>query len=223
MRVAALFSGGKDSTYATYVAMQRGWEVSHLVTIRPKDPESVMFHVPNLHLTPLLAEAMGIPHLTADAEPGEEGELEALKKALSPLAVDGLVTGAVASDYQHSRINRVGHELGLRVFSPLWRLDQEALLRDYLAAGMRVMIVGAFAEGLDESWLGRVLDEPTAAELLRLHRQRGVSPIGEGGEYESLVLDAPFFRERLEVTAMEKTWRGTSGHAMVQARHVPKV
>src|SRR3990172_6383048 len=105
MRVAALFSGGKDSTYAAYVAMQRGWEVTHVVTIHPKDPESMMFHVPNLHLTPLQAEAMGILLVAGDAEPGEEGAGGGLKRALSGLAVDGVVVGAIASDYQHSRVN----------------------------------------------------------------------------------------------------------------------
>jgi len=217
MRVAALFSGGKDSTYAAYVAMQRGWEVTHLVTIRPKDPESMMFHVPNLHLTPLQAEAMGIPLVTVDAEPGEAGELAALKQAVSGLAVDGIVVGAIASDYQHSRVHRVADELGLRVFAPLWRLEPEALLRDYLAAGMRVLVVGVFAEGLGPEWLGRELDDAAVRDLLRLHRQKGVSPVGEGGEYESLVLDAPFFHRRLEITAMEKAWRGTSGHATIRA------
>lgn len=218
MRVAALFSGGKDSTYAAYVALQRAWEVTHLVTLRPSDPESMMFHVPNLHLTPLQAEAMGIPLVTGNAEPGEDGELAALKRALAPLSVDGVVVGAVASDYQHSRVNRVAHELGLRVFAPLWRLDPESLLRGYLEAGMRMLVVGAFAEGLGPDWLGRELDAAAMEDLLRLHRQRRVSPIGEGGEYESLVLDAPWFSRRLDITATEKSWEGSSGHMRVMAR-----
>jgi len=222
VRVAALFSGGKDSTYAAYVAMQRGWEVTHLVTIVPEDKESMMFHVPNLHLTPLLAEAMGLPLVTAKAGPGETEELAGLKSALAGIAVEGVVTGAIASDYQQSRVQRLGHELGLKVLSPLWRLDPERLLRDYLAAGLRVMIVGAFAEGLGPEWLGRDLDGAAVEELLKLHREKGVSPVGEGGEYESLVIDAPFFRQRLEVTAMEKRWEGRSGHAVVQARLAAK-
>lgn len=220
MRVAALFSGGKDSTYAAYVAMQRGWEVTHLVTIRPQDPDSMMFHVPNLHLTPLLAEAMGIPLVTAEAEAGEEGELGALRESLKGLQVDGVVVGAVASDYQHSRVNRVSHGLGLRVFAPLWRLDPERLLRDYLAAGMRIRIVGAFAEGMGPEWLGRELDETAVTDLLRLHRQKGVNPVGEGGEYESLVVDAPFFRKRLEITGEDRHWEGQRGAVMFTANLV---
>ncbi len=147
VRVASLFSGGKDSTYALYVAQQRGWEVSGLVTLVPEDPESRLYHVPNIHLTPLLSECLAIPLTQKAANLGEAGEIGALKAALDDLDVDGVITGAVASEYQKSRIDGVCHELGLRCFSPLWRRDQMGLLEDYLLAGFRIMIVGAAAEG----------------------------------------------------------------------------
>src|SRR2546428_9233167 len=121
VRVAALYSGGKDSTYAVHVAQQRGWEVTRLVSILPEDPASMLYHVPDLHVVPLLAEAMGIPLITERAGAGEGEELEALRRALSRADADGVVVGAIASDYQHSRVNAVAHELGLRVFAPLWR------------------------------------------------------------------------------------------------------
>ena len=218
MRVAALFSGGKDSTYAAHVAAQRGWEVAHLVTVRPQDPESYMFHVPNLHLTPLLAEAMGIPLTTVEAESGEARELAALQDALAALDVDGIVAGAVASDYQRSRLNRIGHALGLPVHVPLWRLPAETLLRDYLHARLEVLVVGVFAEGLGEEWLGRPLDDTAVEDLMTLSRSHRIHPLGEGGEYESLVVNAPWFSRRLEVIRMEPVWEGTSGHVRVDAR-----
>jgi ABC transporter with metal-binding/Fe-S-binding domain ATP-binding protein len=210
MRVGALFSGGKDSTYAVYVAQQMGWEVDPLVTLFPRE-DSMMFHHPNVRLTPVLADAMGLHHVTAESGDGEEAELEALREVLGTLNVDGVVTGAVASDYQHSRINRVGHELGVRVFSPLWRKDQMALLRDILSAGFRVCVVGVFAEGLDERWLGRILDDEAAERLEALHSSLGVSPTGEGGEYESLVLDGPNFRWPLRLGSREARWEGVRG------------
>ncbi len=210
MRVAALFSGGKDSTYAVYVAQQMGWDVDPLVTVYPRE-ESMMFHHPNVRLTPIQAVAMGLDHLTAESGEGEPAELEALGELLKGLDVDGVLTGAVASDYQHSRINRVCHALELRTFSPLWRKDQMGLLRDIISAGFVVVIVGVFAMGLDEKWLGRALDEQTAAELEDLQAESGVSPTGEGGEYESLVLDGPNFRWPLEMGESPKEWNGTSG------------
>lgn len=211
MRVAALFSGGKDSTYAVYVAQQRGWDVNILVTIVPRDPESHMYHVPNIHLSPLLSDCLGIPLIQKETNGGEAEELDALRGALKDLGVDGIITGAVASDYQKSRVDSVCHDLGLMCFSPLWRRDQGGLLEDYLMAGFRIMIVGVAAEGLDASWLGRELDERAKEDLLSLHEKHGLSPCGEGGEYESLVLDGPNFVKRLQVEESRKDWRGSSG------------
>ncbi len=211
MRVASLFSGGKDSTYATYVAMQRGWEVASLLTVRPADPESMMFHVPNLALTTLQAEAMGLPRIEEGASPGEEGELDALRRAFRRADADGIVVGAIASDYQHSRVNRVAAELGLRVFAPLWRQDPERLVREYLAAGLRIVFSSVAADGFDASWLGRPWDEAAVEDLLTLHRTHGVHPCGEGGEFETLVLDAPFFRKSIEVLEAAPTWDGHAG------------
>ncbi len=223
MRVACLFSGGKDSTYAAYVAMQRGWEVACLVTVRPQDPASMMFHVPNLQLTALQAEAMGVPLVEEPAGPGEGGELEALRRALRRAAVEGVVVGAIASDYQHSRVNRIGHELGLRVFAPLWRHDPRQLVRDYLHAGLSIVFSSVSAEGLDASWLGRPWDARTVEDLLRLQETKGLHPCGEGGEFETLVLDAPHFHQALQVLRATPVWSGRSGLWRVEeARLVPK-
>ncbi len=222
MRVAALYSGGKDSTYAVYAVLQRGWEVSHLVSILPEDAASMLYHVPNLHVVPLLAEAMGIPLVQERAGGGEDAELEALRRALASIEVEGVVVGAIASDYQHSRVNAVAHDLGLRVFAPLWRLDQAQLLREYLDAGIEAVFASVSAEGLGPEWLGRKLDGAAADELLELHERVGLNPCGEGGEFETLVLHAPMFRQRLEIVRAEPVWEGPAGTLIVrEARLVP--
>src|SRR5437660_4477091 len=129
VQVAALFSGGKDSTYAAYAAVQRGWELTHLLSILPEDRESMLFHVPNLHMTALLAEAMQRPLISEEADTGEEGELDALRRIFRRVDVDGIVVGAIASDYQHERVNRVAAEMVIRVLAPCWRLNQRHLFR----------------------------------------------------------------------------------------------
>ncbi len=220
MRVACLFSGGKDSTYAAWVAMQRGWEVSSLLTLRPEDPESMMFHVPNLALTAMQAEAMGVPHMEEPAAAGEDAELEALRRAFRRAEVDGIVVGAIASDYQHSRVNQVAAELGLRTFAPLWRQDPRQLVHEYLAAGMAVVFSRVAADGFDRTWLGRRWDARTVGDLLQLADTRGVHPCGEGGEFETLVLDAPFFRGRIVVDAAQTVWEGSAGTWCVTRAHL---
>jgi predicted ATP pyrophosphatase (TIGR00289 family) len=146
-----------------------------------------------------------------------------LRRLFQDLDVDGVVVGAIASDYQHERVNRVADESGLRVFAPLWRHDPRRLIRDYLAADLQIVFSSVSAEGLDATWLGRRWDERVIDDLLRLQRVHGVHPCGEGGEFETLVVDAPLFRQRLEIVRAEPQWDGHAGvWRVIEARLVPK-
>jgi len=137
--VAVLFSGGKDSTYVACIVMQRDWDVRSLIAIRPAAEDSMLAHVPILHLTPLPADALSLLLLEEAAAMGQDGELATLRRTFSRADVDGIVVGAVAADYQHSRINRVADELGLNVYAPWWRHDTSRLLPEYLTSGLRIV------------------------------------------------------------------------------------
>lgn len=191
MRLACLFSGGKDSTYAAHLMEQAGHEVVCLVTVVPADPHSWVFHTLNLEHLPEMAKSMGKDLIAVPSDGQEGSDLAALEAALSGLDVEGVVTGAIASDYQWDRINGVCQKLGLRVFSPLWRKDQLSILNDMLQAGMRAMIVGVYSDGLGSQWLGRMLDRGALDELASMSQTKGMNVSGEGGEYETLVLDSP--------------------------------
>ncbi len=199
MRLAVLFSGGKDSTYAAHIMSQMGHQLTALVSVIPSDEHSWVFRVPNLRFLPQMAEAMGLPLITEDSTGEEESDLEALRKALSGMDVDGVVTGAIASDYQWDRINDVCENLGIRVFSPLWRKDQDMLMEDMIMSGIRAIPVRVSSEGMDGSWLGRELDASALDALRALSRRYGMNLSGEGGEYETLVLDSPLHRSRLSL------------------------
>lgn len=211
VKVAVPFSGGKDSTYALYVAQQRGWDITSLVTIIPLDPHALLFHTPNIRLTPLMADCLGIPLIARESGNGEALELEALKSALDGLDVEAIVLGTIVSDYQKSRVDSICDELGLRCFTPLWRLDQATLLDDYLTAGFRILMTGVAAEGLDESWLGREMDRAMQEELIALNKKYGLSICGEGGEFETLVVDGPNFEKRLRIVEADSEFKGSSG------------
>lgn len=222
MRVAALFSGGKDSAYAAHVAEQQGWDVSHLVTVQPPAEDSMMFHWPNIALTPMLARAWGKEHVLAPVSGEPEQEVDELGEVLRPLGLDGIVSGAVASEYQRTRLERMGHRLGLKTFAPLWHKDPIVLMRSLRAAGFRAYVAGCFAEGLGEAWLGRPLDEAAIVELAALQRTKGIHPGGEGGEYESLVLEGPGWVHRVEVVRARKDWHRDRGVWRVEeARLLP--
>lgn len=211
MRLASLYSGGKDSTFALYLAEQMGHEVPYLVCIMPEDEASWIFHTPNLSLIPLMAESMGKELVTAPSTGTEEGDMEGLRRALEGLDVDGVVTGAVWSDYQWDRMNMVCGDLGLKVISPLWRKDQDLVIEEFLSSGIEAVIVGCYAEGLDREWLGRRIDRGSVDELRVLRDRYGISVMGEGGEYESLTLDSPMHSRPLSIDESDIRWSRGSG------------
>jgi len=216
MRLAALYSGGKDSTFALYLAQQMGHEISYLVSILPKAQESWIFHVPNMDIVPIMASSLGIELITAETAGTEDDDMRALGEALSQLDVEGIVIGAVWSDYQWDRMNTVCGNLGLTLIAPLWRKDQDLVLEEILSAGIKAIIVGCYAEGLDDKWLGREIDKKAAEELKVLRKKYGISVTGEGGEYESLTIDSPMHSKPLIIKEYEKEWKKGSGTLFVK-------
>lgn len=215
MKVAALFSGGKDSSYAVFVARHYAWEVTHLVTAFSESPESYMYHVPAIELTRLASQAIGLPLVEVVTPPEPEKELIPLRDTLAGLGIDGIISGALASEYQRRRLDQICDDIGIKSFAPLWHKNPKDLLCEMVDEGFEIMIVGCSAEGLDERWLGRVLDQKALAELDRLHDKYGIHVAGEGGEYESMVLYGPHMKKRIRVE-YEKEWRVHSGKIIVK-------
>lgn len=211
MKLASLYSGGKDSTFALYLAEQMGHEVPYLVNVVPEAKDSWIFHTPNLSVVPVMAQAMGKELVTASSSGTEEGDMDGLRRALEGLDVDGVVSGAIWSDYQWDRMGQVCGDLGLRLVTPLWRKDQDLVMERFLDSGIRAIIVGCYAEGLDESWLGRTIDREAVEDLKRVRERTGISIVGEGGEYESMTLDSPMHSVPVEVVSTEREWTRSGG------------
>jgi diphthine-ammonia ligase len=226
MRLAVLFSGGKDSTLALHYATEKE-EVVCLITIISKNKESFMYHTPNIEISALQAEALGLPQITKTTQGEKEKELSDLEYAIAEAAnkfqIDGVVTGAVESVYQAERVQRICNHLGLWCFNPLWKHDQKALLEELLEKRFKVIISGVFAYPLDEKWLGKQIDTKLIDRLVDLQQKYGLSPAGEGGEIETTVLDAPLFKKKIEVLDYSVEFKGNSGVFIIkQARLVSK-
>ncbi|MFP3951820.1 MAG: diphthine--ammonia ligase [Candidatus Bathyarchaeia archaeon] len=216
MRIASLFSGGKDSVYATYLAERDGHDIDCLVTIHPMRSDSYMFHTVNLHVTELQARSWGKRIISGASSGVKESELEDLKRVLSRLDVEGVVSGAIASNYQKNRVERVCEEMDLRAVTPLWGRAPARILDEMLSSGMVIIVTAVAAMGLDEGWLGRKIDGDAYNALLSLNSKYGVDVCGEGGEYETLVLDAPWFDRAIEVIEAEGDWDGVRGTYVVK-------
>ncbi|MCX8171264.1 MAG: diphthine--ammonia ligase [Candidatus Bathyarchaeota archaeon] len=214
MRLGALFSGGKDSCLAIYEAL-KFHEVSCLISLVPKSEESRIFHYPNAWLTKVQAEAIGLPIIQVETGDSESEGITSLRKALRQaikrFKICGIVTGAIRSTYQASRFQRESAKLGLWCFNPLWLMDQSELLNRIVKEGFHAIISGVFAYPLDKSFLGKTIDYEFVRKILEFQKKYGISAAGEGGEIETTVLDAPFFRKRIEVTDYEIHYRENSG------------
>jgi len=216
MRVSVLVTGGKDSVLALYRVLKEGYQVEYLVTMLPQSEDSWMFHFLNIHLVDLFAEAVGIPLVKAETAGIKEMELKDLKNLLATLDIEGVVSGAILSQYQKKRIDKICQELNLKSIAPLWHEDPKQLLKEIIYLNFHVIIVGAYAYGFDQSWLGRKIDLTMLDDLNELNKQYQISLVGEGGEYETLVLDAPFFRRRIQLLRIEKVWEDHSGYLLVK-------
>ncbi len=220
MKVAALFSGGKDSVYSIYVALQWGWEVTWLVTLEPLVSDSWMFHSINISFTDYQSQALHIPLCRKKTSGGKETELNDLYEVLKQLDVDGVLSGAIASEYQRTKIERICHELNLKSFTPLWHKNQEMLLRDMIKAGFSIVLVGVFAEGFDQSLLGQLLNEKIIADLVKLHDKYHINLAGEGGEYETFVVDGPIFSQKIIIDQACIDWKRDHGVYQIQKVHL---
>lgn len=215
MNLVALFSGGKDSTYAIQEALKQGHEIKYLATIHSENSDSFMYHTINIGLTFMQSRCMGIQFVSKESKGIKEEEVHDLEILLGGLDVDGVVCGAVASKYQRERIEEVCKKLNLKLLAPLWGKDPEKLLTNMIKDGFEIIIVNVAAQGFDESWLGRKIDKKTIKDLKELNEKYGVNMVGEGGEMETFVLDCPLFKKKLEVTKAEKKWEDNNGKYVI--------
>jgi ABC transporter with metal-binding/Fe-S-binding domain ATP-binding protein len=215
MRLAALFSGGKDSTFAIYKAKEAGHKIACLITMHPAGDDSALFHYPNSRMTRHLAEAMKIPVLDFVSGIGKHAESEALvqavAKAKSVYNVEGVLSGGIASVFQKTAFEQACKEHGVEPLAPLWGADPEKYMNDLLDSNFSIMIVGVSAMGLEKEWLGRVMDREALAQLVKLSKKYGFNLTFEGGEAETLVLDCPLYSKRLKITRSHARWDGQRG------------
>jgi len=202
MKLGVLFSGGKDSTIALHKTVKE-YKIECLITIISKNKESYMFHTPNIDITKMQANALGIPLIEKKTEGTPKEELKDLKEAIATAITEfkivGIVTGAIASVYQTQRIQRICDELGIICINPLWKKNQEDLLREIVEEDYEVIISGIFAYPLNESWLGKKITNEIIDQLVFLNKKFCVSIAGEGGEIETTVLDAPLFTKKIKI------------------------
>ncbi|MDO5845740.1 MAG: diphthine--ammonia ligase [Methanocorpusculum sp.] len=213
MSWAALTSGGKDSILSIQKALDAGMDVSRMITVVPENTESYMFHSANLKAVPVMAERAGMAYTEIRSAGEKEQEILDMQAGIARLDIEGLIVGAIASEYQRSRVAAVCRALGLKLFAPLWGMAPLDVLRE-VASRMDARIVVTAADGLGENVLGKRIDEALISVLLAAEKKRRIHIAGEGGEYESLVFNAPFFSSPLNASGMQVRCSGMAGKAV---------
>ena len=216
MKCGVLFSGGKDSTYAAYLAKNSGNELSCLITVVSENPESYMFHTPSISKVKKQAEVMNIPLLIQETKGQKEKELKDLEnviqKAKKEFEIEAVITGSVESVYQASRVQKICDNLKLECFNPLWQKDQIELLNDLIVEKFKVILTGVFAFPLNNSWLGLEINENFIKDIIKLFKKYKINPAGEGGEYETFVVNCPLFSRKLiiidsQISGKNNSWK----------------
>lgn len=209
MRLLALLSGGKDSIYA----LKKVWNDNDILVAIAIDSgeESKFFHRENIELVKSQCECMDISLVYAETD--SENELDVLKEIIEDLSgeVDGIVSGAIASNYQKNIIEGICSELGLVSLTPIWGVDEKEYMQELVKEGFEIVITEVAAEGLDKSWLGKKIDEDLLCELQELTEEYGINPAFEGGGAETLVLDCPLFSKKIQIEDYVEKWDGMRG------------
>jgi diphthine-ammonia ligase len=215
VKLAALFSGGKDSTYSVLRAKELGHKVACLIAMQPASDESMLFHYPNSWVTSRQAEAMKIPSFAFEAKEGKDGEVNALEAAVieakSLYGIEGVVFGGIASRFQKDAFEGVCRRQRLQPVAPLWGIEPEKYMAELLDRGFEIIIVGVSAMGLGKEWLGATIDRAALSRLVPLAKKYGFNLAFEGGEAETLVTDCPLFEKKLRIKDARTHWDGQRG------------
>jgi diphthine-ammonia ligase len=193
---ASSWSGGKDSCSAYWKATSQGLKVSHLLNFINADSTKAMSHGLDSKLIALQAQAMGLPILQQKVtwDTYEAGFKDALAK-LKLKGITGLVTGDIYLQEHKDWIDRVCGEVGVKALLPLWGIDSDRLLNDFMEAGFKAIIVSVKAKFLGKEWLGRQVDKKLASELKEL----SIDVCGEAGEFHTFVYDGPPFKKPVKI------------------------
>jgi len=221
MRVAVLYSGGKDSTNALNFALKNGWEVVALIAVKPKNTEAYLWHYSTVELTFLSSEALGIPLFLLKCDKvGAEEEAKELEKVLKIIKIDALLLGGVGLQRTQIReIKKVAEKFGVKVLLPHQSYTSEQLLKEEIDEGFEIIITQVASAGLGKEWLGKKIDKKTFYELNELSKKYGFDILGEGGYYDTFVTDGPIFKKKIRFVDTEKIWdeKTSSGYLEVKS------
>ena len=225
MKVAALFSGGKDSTYSIYKVKQMGHDVKCLVTVFPKSSDSQLLHFPAIELTKLQSKTLKISQITSTLDSNElTEEMDALKillkRAKQDFQIEGLVHGGISSEFQKVCFETICMETNLKIITPLWKINAKEYMNDLIDSKFKFILTSVSSGGLDETWLGKIISADDISQLDKLSNKYGFNLNFEGGEAETFVIDCPLYSHPIKITKSKTVWDGYIGRFEIEDAHL---
>ena len=224
MNVVALLSGGKDSLYNMYLATKDGHQIVAIANLKPPEGkgdelDSYMYQTVGHQAIEMIAQALDKPLFRADitgtncnkdldyneiqdANDEVEHLYQLLKNIKESVEFDAISVGAIASSYQKSRVENICKRLNLKMLAYLWDKDQDSLLQDMIDNQFLAILIKVACMGLNKQHVGQSIEQ-MQGHLRKLHSEYKTNVCGEGGEYESLVLDCPLYKKRIVLDEYE--------------------
>lgn len=219
MEVAILYSGGKDSTLAIEQAMQKRRKIKYLISIKPTRTDCYLFHFATVEQTRELSKILRLPHIYAICDISDpEKEAEIIKNIVKQKPVEAVILGGVGlQGKQIKAIRDALFPLGIEVFASHKDQDNDKLVEEMINKGYKIVITEIAVEGLTNEWLGKILTKENFNELKELAKKYGFHSGGEGGHYNTLVVDGPIFDKKIEILESEKVMETKySGYLLIK-------
>ena len=216
-----MYSGGKDSTYAIDHALEKGWDIEYLISIKPNRTDCYLFHYATVEHTKELAKILEIPHIMEKckiADPEKEAQIvkKIVENQQKTKPVNAVVLGGTGlQETQLRSIQNALRPLGIEVFASHAGEEHDLVIEQMLNKGYEIMITQVASDGL-MPWLGRTLTKENFSELKKDSLMYKFHIGFEGGYADTLVLDGPIFKNKLKIDSFEKVIEDQySGHVKI--------
>jgi diphthine-ammonia ligase len=206
-KVVASLSGGKDSMYALYIALQEGLDIDYLMFIK----NGSKAHRVNRWLLKLVSESLEIPAVTTGKEMHE------IRRVLKKLKADIFISGVTVTPEHMDWYQEICNPIQVKHYAPLWGKNPFATLTEMKELRFQILIIEVdVSMGSRESWLGKKLDGNVLQEINKLEKKQKMHPSGEFGEYHTFVLDCPLYKKRINILEMEIVWENSKGYVFIK-------
>lgn len=218
MKVAILYSGGKDSTYAIEYALKNKFDIAYLLSIKPTRKDCYLFHFSTVEQTKDLSKILDIPHIYTKCNVANpEKEASMVKKIIMKNQVDAVLLGGTGlQETQINTLKNVLSKINVKVFATHQGKNHELVLKEMINKGYEIVITQIASDGL-KKWLGRKLTKENFEDFRLDSIKYGFHIGGEGGYFDTLVVNGPIFKKKLQIISVDLVYEDEySGHIVVR-------